>query len=395
MGDYSRSGASAVASGYKAISGIAEDIDKTAVRPRELEAATSLAESRAEAARASLDDMATMAGLGRASAQAMKDAGTEGNTIAQLTDWRDRLGKAGKIEQMAKVQDELTNQNIKASESLTKAADAKIKENVVTAANLRSLTDYTDAIPHMQQQVESFKTIKNPTQADAQSYLRAKGLLDTLTRSQAEGMPWTSTKANYIDAVAKNLDAAGTQFSREKEQNSNAFKELQMQQAQERIDNAKFLREKDLASRREKQGESQHLKTSLAMAKMNESYDLARRRVEDQVTKLKTELPTEVPVKGTGFLGFGQTMETNPEILKKEAQLTRMEQVHNSNLKGLEASQETGKVFIPKPYDSALVEPKETKTVTQTAPARPAEVPAGSQYSPSTKTWWKDGKKVG
>lgn len=96
--------------------------------------------------------------------------------------------------------------------------------------------------------------------------------------------------------------------------------------------------------------------------------------------------------------------------LLKEAQ-TRLNKEKNAvikvggfNIVGSDtriANAQTELDTIQKDYDSMTAvlsrKDKDIAAVTgksSTIPTRPTTVPAGSQYSPSTKTWWKDGKQV-
>jgi len=391
MGDYSRSGASAAASGSLAIGAVARDVQEAQVRPRELEAATSLAESRAKVASLQVQEMQSMAGLEQEAKTTLAASGEAMNLHNGQKQLLSTYVQHGKWEPAAELQKKMTAQEGEIASTQVKAAEAEVNHKEAQVGILQGLQNIPDTQAYYNNVVnDAFqKAQENPTPENRQRAVQAQQAQAALTAAVNSGKPWEEVQKTYIQPAIEGNKSTAQKANELKASALVEERRLDRERKEENDRENHRLKEQQIVSTRENQGLSKQLTLSVATAKLAEEHDKYRNKLQERIDKLE---PTVSEKRDDDWVKHDYA---NPAIAKAQAALDRSDKIHDDNLRGLEAAAESGKRFVPKPYSDAEKEVKAPVVSKSAIPDRPSSVPTGSQYSPSTKTWWKDGKKVG
>jgi hypothetical protein len=126
----------------------------------------------------------------------------------------------------------------------------------------------------------------------------------------------------------------------------------------------------------------------------------------DAANKTRTEATNEIKrlesrVKASNVIGYG-AVKLTPEETQRLALAKQRLSVADKHIEEVNSSTDNARRTLEAlTSGKALPEPTPKQATPKASekapiiPARPSNAPAGSLYSPSTKTWWKDGKKVG
>jgi len=393
MGDFSQSGIGAATGGANAVLGLQKNMQEAAVRPRELEAATSYAESRATEAKAKIASMQEMAGLQDVAASKLKASG-EAMTLANANKYQIReLIGAGKAEEASKLQKLQSGLEKDYFETTKSALDVDESRNELAYNQLDgvdSVYAYKElaksALASARSRIESGQG----TQEDAMRIVGARQALasaEAWEKQDPNGDNFADFKRLEVDPKKDALKTAKQKAIEAKNLVDAENRKIQLQETERHNREMEVVRLKEAATQRENQAQSKTMDYTIKLNAQTAKYELARQKIQAELDLLE-------PTKST-WMGLGAD-EDNPEYVKGKERLDRLDAVHNDNLAGMQEAANSGKVFVPRSYESILTSPaKETKTPDVKIPTMPAGLPAGSQYSPSTKTWWFNGKKVG
>ena len=393
---FEQSGIGAATSGAGAVLGLQQKMQEAAVRPRELEAATSLAESRATVAKSQVASMQEMAGLQKAAADKFKASG-EAQTLANANKYQiQEFTNAGKAEEANKLQKQQSGLEHDALKNQSAAIGLEADKNDMISNQLDSMSSIGEYNAFAKAQlVEAETAIRSGkgTQQDALRLVRAREAVanaDGWKEFDPDGSRFSEFKQAEIDPLMQSLKSAKQKAIDQKNTVDDANRKVQLAEAERHNKEMEHWKLQEAAAKKDGQGISKQLKFSIDAAKLDKSYDTEAHKLQLEIEKLETEAPT-TKLKGSGIIWDDD--QVNPLITSKRAELQELKERHDENLAGLQKATDEGRLFVPSPK-SKSPKPVEVKDKL-VAPQRPTSVPEGSQYSPSTKTWWKDGKKVG
>lgn len=393
---FTTSGIEAATGGAKDILSLKKSMQEDQVRPRELEAATSLAESRATEARSQIDMMGRLSQADAEAAKAIQDAnavGDQGKTLAAMLKAH---GEAGNLERTIAIQDKIKKNELDGYEAVSKASKANEASNETMATSIRSIPDYSASDVFVQTQLETLKA--NPTPENRAKAANVMAVANRIKEYQTKGLPFSQVKHDFLDGVADSMSTSAQNYKLNKIEAENQRAVLKANADLERARIMAVSKEQEIAARRDAQTVGKQTKHTMEAMKIEQAYTRQEMKIQSELDKILTEQGEEVDNPEASMWVSGDSKIPNPLVAQKKAQLEALRVRYDENLLGLQEAIDKGKTFVPKPFDKGLVAPAEKPATTQTKeapPTRPANVPAGSQYSPSTKTWWKDGKKVG
>lgn len=398
---YEMSGSQAAAGGMADVLSTQKGLQEAAVRPRELEAAVSIREGQAKEYQAKFAAMERMAGLERKGAELFKASG-EAATAANMNKYQIQAavqaGEGDVAVQKQKNQNSLESDALKLQSS---AMDVEVDKNDLLSTHLDSISSVAEYKEFAQAQLKDAELKLHSSNATPQDAMRLRKIREALANATGweesiangslspEQADFSKFKQLEISPLVQSLKSAKQKGIDAKNLADAEDRKIRLAETERHNRERESLRLKETANSRENRGTSKQLAFNIAAAKLESSYNDKAHKIQLEIEKLQTEQPT-TKLEGSGF--FFDDDQVNPIITAKETELANLKARHDENLLGLQEALDAGKVFVPKPMNKAAVPaPK----VAPTAPQRPANVPAGSQYSPSTKTWWKDGKKVG
>ena len=384
MGDYSRSGADAAASGSLAIGAIARDVQEAQVRPRELEAATSLAESRAKVASLQVQEMQSMAGLEQEAKTTLAASGEAMNLHNGQKQLLSTYVQHGKWEAAGELQKKMNNQEGEIYATQTKAAEAEVNHKEAQVGILQGLQNIPDTQAYYNNVVnDAFqKAQENPTPENRQRAVQAQQAQAALTAAVNSGKPWAEIQKAYLQPA---IEGNKSTLQKANELKASALAEdkaVQRAETERRDRESERLRTSEIAARKENQGLSKQLTLSVSTAKLAEDHDKYRNKLQERLDKLSEEAP-EIPNPASHYYNTEPSKIPNPAIQKVQEAIDRSDKIHDDNLRGLEAASESGKRFVPKPYSDAGLAPKE---VTVSGDSGKAKEAFGS-YEPDKYTY--------
>lgn len=403
---YEMSGSQAAAGGMADVLSTQRGLQEAAVRPRELEAATSIRESQAKEYKARFANMEKMAGLDKKAAEMLQASG-EAATAANLNKYSiQAAAQAGEPELAVKKQREQNSLDSDALKLQASALELETDKNDLMSTHLDSIGSVAEYKEFAQAQLKDAELKLHSSNATPQDAMRLRKIREALANATGweesiangqlspEDADFSKFKQLEITPLVQSLKSAKQKGIDAKNTLDNENRKIQLAETERHNREMEHVRLQEQASKRDGNGLSKQLAFNIQAAKLDNAHDKEVHRIQLEIDKLKTEAPTsKVPGSGIGGSTWFEDEGVNPLITSKEQEIEALQIRHDENLKGLQEALDAGKTFVPKPR-SKEVKVQATKE-SLVAPQRPANVPAGSQYSPSTKTWWKDGKKVG
>jgi len=204
---FSTSGIEAATSGAKDVLSLQKAQQEAAVRPRELEAATSLAESRATVARSQIDMMSRLSQADAEAAKAIQEANAVGD-LKKTEELRMKAyGEANLFEQQDALKKRQLERDIEGSDAIIKAGKATETQNEGMSTSLRSLNDYSPSYEFGESLAKRYKeAVDSDTSHEKKStYASALTTLNKLREYQTTGKPWSEAYKDIIEPAADSL----------------------------------------------------------------------------------------------------------------------------------------------------------------------------------------------
>lgn len=354
MGQFSDSGIEAAGRGWGAVGGMQKELDESRVRPRELEAATSLAESRATVAKTQISTMQRLAFADEAATKAVTEANASGDMLQSYKIRMEKYNELGHFDEAVKMQKEKALHEQNTSTSITKAIEAKQKQNDLLSTTIRSLNSYEAANTFndniMKSAFEKSKT--NPTPENRQEAAQAVAMQRILAEEKAKGTSWEDT---YNKHILPNADALSTQAQNTKQilAENKRLADLAQVQIQKNHDATRIrVAEIAAAAARNRTGENKKLAFSVAAAKLENDYIRITNNIQKDIDKLTLESPeAKIPGSGIGGSTFFEDKGENPLITKKKELLDKLKGKYDKNLIKLQESVDKDKLFVPDPME--------------------------------------------
>lgn len=356
MSQFSQSGIGAATEGAGAILGLERKMQEAAVRPRELEAAVSYKESQAAQAKAQILNMQELAGIESDAANKLKASGEAVNTLNGTKYLQQELLSKGRIEAAAKIQKQATEQELDVFSTQLKAAEVSTKRNEILSGVLDRIGT-TGEYKQLTQTVidDTMAKMKSGvgTEEDSLKLLKARGVLadtEQWERANPTGGDFSKFKASYITPVSESLKSASQRERDRAALITEEDRKTRLAETERHNREMEQIRLREAAASKDRNTDSKVIQHSLAITKLDKSYEESRSRLVKDLEKLELEVPAETPKEGTGFLGFFEDKEVNPMLVRKQAQLDRLEAIHKANLEGMQGAVDSGKIYVPKSY---------------------------------------------
>ena len=396
---FSTSGIDSAVGGAKDILSLQKAQQEAAVHPRELEAATSLAESRATVARSQIDVMQRLSQADQKAAEEIRNANSVGDQGKTLESRMKAYSEAGMLEQANDMQEKIKKNKIDGYEAVTKANKAQEASNEGMSVTLRGLNDYAPALEFGEATLKKAQedVTTNPSPENRAKMANTASIVSKLRLAQQQGKPWQETYKSTIEPLADSLSTSATNAKLVAEEGRNQRAAAKNAADIQRAELNAVVRSQQIAAQRDREVTGKQTRINTETMKLDQSYSRMEQKLQSELDKIVETQGQEVDNPDSHWYVAGDSKMPNPQIAAKKTQLESLRSRHDENMAGLQEAINSGKTFVPKPYTNlGLVkekpEPLQEKPV---LPSRPANVPVGSQYSPSTKTWWKDGKKQG
>lgn len=352
---YERSGVEEATKGAGAILGLQQKMEEAAVRPRELEVATSLAESKAAMAKSQISSMQKMAFADAEASKAIQEANASGDAIKSLQLRAKAYNDNGMLEAATNAYKEADEAKLKSFETMSKAAKAQGDQNEVKAVTLRGLTSYDDAKVFneglMEKALQEQKEAPNdPTKRQAVAHIA--GIMNTLEEDRRKNIPWEDTYNKRVIPAADSLSNTAQAAKKVHEENQRQKADAD-RASREAIAVLKAnVEAQRIAALQNNKSESRQQQISTKTLELDAKHQAFRNKQLMQIEKVTQEQPTiksDVPGKW-----FKQTVP-NPAIAKLEAEMERADQIHKKNLADYKSAMEAGTAskFVPTPLEDA------------------------------------------
>jgi len=342
---YETSGIAAAAKGSSAILGIQKDMQEAAVRPRELEAATSLHESRATMAKSQISTMERLAGLDKKGAELLKASG-EAMNAANANKYRIQAYAAGgEAEGAVKAQSEQNTLEINAMKLQSNAIDLEADKNDLTSAHLSGMTSMGQYTEYAQAQLKEAEMKYRSPNATPQDAMRVKKIREALSNaagweeSVANGRlkPEDATFSKFKELEIKPLIENLKRDAERKILLDDENRKTQLAETKRHNEQMEIYRRQEHAAKREGNGLSKQLAFNIAAAKLDDTKKDRIHKIQLEIDKLKDEKPqTKVSGSGIGGSTWFEDMGVNPLITSKEQEIEDLKTRHDENLEGLQ-----------------------------------------------------------
>lgn len=364
---------SSVISGGKQALELERGMEEAKVRPRELEAATSLAESRATIARSQIDQMTRLSQADAKAAEAIREANLVGDEGKTLEARMKAHAEAGNLETVIDMQEKIKKNKIDSYDALVKANKANEASNEGLSVTLRNLSDYPAALEFGE---ASFKKLQeevstNPTPENRAKAANTASIISKLRLAQSQGRSWQETKKSVIDPLADSLSTTAQNAKKVAEEGKTERAILAANAAMDRALLKANLDAQKLAADRDKRDLGNQTRRDIEMVKLDQAHSKMEQRLNSEIDKIITEQGEEVTNPESHFYNTEPSKIPNPALAAKKEQLAALRVRHDENLVGLQEAINASKTFVPKPYDKGLV----------------LEKPKASTYSPEQELW--------
>jgi hypothetical protein len=358
---YLTSGIEQATSGAKDVLSLQEAQQRDVVRPRELEAATSLAESRATVARSQVDVMQRLSRADQEAANAVREANAVGDQGKTLELRSKAYAEAGMLEQANEMQEKIKKNQIEGYDSVIKANKAQEAANEGLSVTLRSLTDYAPALEFGEATLKKAQeeVASNPSPENRAKMANTASIVSQLRLAQQQGKPWQDTYKTTIEPLAESLSTSALNAKKVAEEGRNQRAAAKNAADIQRAELAAIVRSQEAAARRDREVVGKQTRVNTETMKLDQAYSRMEQKLQSELDKIKETQGTEVDNPDASIWVAGDSKIANPQIASKEAQIKALRERHDENMAGLQVAIESGKTFVPKPYTN-LEAPKTT-----------------------------------